>query len=527
MTWGRVGAVRPVLARPPLHPNLAMIPPIRILAVTPRSAVVCLAPGAHRYWLDRPAAWEVRTHKGKTLTSGTARTVPVFLDGLEPGQVYSLVTDLGEIVFRTPVCAGQIDVTDYGAVPGGEDATDAFALAIAALPSGGTLHVPPGRFVTGPLFLRSDMVLNLASGAELAARADRIGWPILPARDEAGRILGTWEGLPGASFAALLTAIGCQRLAITGRGVIDGGGTRGDWWSWPKETRDGARRARTVFLSRCQYVSISGVTIRNSPSWTVHPHLSDDLTFAALSIENPADSPNTDGLNPESCRRVIVAGARISVGDDCIAIKAGKRAPGDEDHLAPTCDVVIENSLLERGHGAVVLGSEMSGDITDVIVAQCDFIGTDRGLRIKTRRGRGGEVARIRMTGVAMEGVATPLAINAFYFCDADGRSDAVQSRAHRSVGPGTPRIADITVEDVTAQDATLAGAAVLGLPEAPVRRLTLRRFTVFFREDSQPGIPLMAEGVPALARVPLFAEYAEIDGVVGGLPVSAEGAPC
>jgi polygalacturonase len=105
---------------------------------------------------------------------------------------------------------------------------------------------------------------------------------------------------------------------------------------------------------------------------------------------------------------------------------------------------------------------------------RCDFSGTDRGLRIKTRRGRGGEVARIRMTGVEMEGVATPLAINAFYFCDADGRSEAVQSRAPGAVGPGTPRIADITVEDVTARDATLAGAAVLGLPEAPVRGLTL-----------------------------------------------------
>jgi hypothetical protein len=130
------------------------------------------------------------------------------------------------------------------------------------------------------------------------------------------------------------------------------------------------------------------------------------------------------------------------------------------------------------------------------------------------------------MTGVVMQDVATPLAINAFYFCDADGRTDAVQSRAPAPVGPGTPRIADITVEDVTARDATLVGAAVLGLPEAPVRGLTLRRFAVSFRRGAVPGVPLMAEGVPALRFVPLFAEHAEIDGAVDILP-APESVPC
>lgn len=504
-----------------------MIPAIRLIAVTPRSAVALLAPGTQRYWLDRPVAWELRTRDGQFQSRGIARAVPVFLDALVPGTDYLLTCDLDEAAFRTPGCAGRIDVTDLGARPGEADATDVLARAIEAVPAGGTLHIPAGRFVTGPLFLKSDMVLHLADGAELAARADRAGWPILPGRGADRRVLGTWEGLPEACHAALVTALDCHGLVITGRGVIDGGGSRGDWWSWPKQTRDGARRARTVFLSRCRDVILSGVTIRNSPSWTVHPHLSEDLTFAALAIESPPDSPNTDGLNPESCRRVTVAGSRISVGDDCIAIKAGKRAPGIDDHLAPTCEVAIENCLLERGHGAVVLGSEMSGDITDVTVARCDFSGTDRGLRIKTRRGRGGVVARIRMTGVTMHGVATPLAINAFYFCDTDGRSAAVQTRTPAALGPGTPQIGGILVEDVAAHDASLVGAAILGLPEAPVQRVTLRRFAVSFRQGATPGVPLMAEGVPALAGVPLFAEHAEIDGAVQVLTAPRKGAAC
>ncbi len=513
---------------PPVpDPNVPMTPDLRILALTPRSAVACLAPATQRYWLDRPVAWQLSGGTETGVRDGKARAVPLFLDALEPGTDYRLKTALGEIAFRTPPCAGLIDITEWGAQPDGGDATEAFAQAIRALPPGGSLHVPPGRFITGPIFLRSDMVLHLAQGAELAARADRAGWPILPPRDAHGRVLGTWEGLPETSYAALLTAVDCRNLAITGRGVIDGGGASGDWWSWPKETRDGARRARTVFLSRCAGVTVSGVTIRNSPSWTVHPHLSEDLTFAALRIESPPDSPNTDGLNPESCRRVTVMGARISVGDDCIAIKAGKRAPGAQDHLAPTSDVRIENCLLERGHGAVVLGSEMSGDITDVTIARCDFTGTDRGLRIKTRRGRGGQVARVSMTGVVMADVATPLAINAFYFCDEDGRSEQVQSRAPAAVGAGTPRIFDILLEDVTAGNATLAGAAILGLPEIPVRGLTLRRFAVSFRADAEADVPLMAVGVPAMRHEPLFAEHAEIDGRVEVIPDPEEGTPC
>ncbi len=510
---------------------MTMTTPIRILAATPRSAVALLAPKVQRYWLDRPIKWAVTRRDRSVVDSGDAVAVPLFLDGLEPGQDYRLATDLGEVAFRTPACSGQIDVTEYDAIPDGTDATEAFVRAIEALPLRGTLYVPPGRFITGPLFLRSDMVLHLAEGAELAARADRIAWPILPARDTAGRVLGTWEGLPDASHAALLTAIDCQNLAITGRGVIDGGGSRGDWWTWPKDTRDGARRARTVFLSRCRDVTFTGVTIRNSPSWTVHPHLSEELIFAALAIESPSNSPNTDGLNPESCRGVTIAGLRISVGDDCIAIKSGKRGPitdePTDDHLAPTRNVTVENCLLELGHGAVVLGSEMSGDITDVTIARCDFVGTDRGLRIKTRRGRGGLVARITMTDVVMQDVATPLAINAFYFCDADGRSEAVQSRDPAALGRGTPRIADITVENVIAGDATLVGAAVLGLPEAHVTGVILRRFSVGFREDAKPDIPLMAEGVQAMLHIPLFSECAEIVGDIDVLPAVKEIAPC
>ncbi|WP_456237834.1 polygalacturonase PglA [Mangrovicoccus ximenensis] len=422
---------------------------------------------------------------------------------------------------------GVPDARDHGLDPASDDNAAAFAAAVAATPAGGTLKVPSGRYVTGPVFLKAGITLWLTDGAEIAGKADRTGWPQLPARDGSGRVIGTWEGLPETSFAAVLTAIDCSGLKITGRGTIDGGGDRGDWWSWPKETRDGARRPRTLFLAHSPDVELSGFTVRNSPSWTVHPFRCDRLTAAALFIENPHDSPNTDGLDPESCEDVLLAGLHFSVGDDCIAVKAGKRAPGQEDHLAPTRRLEIVQCHMERGHGAVVLGSEMSGEITDVTIRACSFDGTDRGLRIKTRRGRGGKVARVTLDHVAMTDVPTPFAANAFYFCDPDGHDDWVQARTPAPVDATTPVIEDVTFRDVTATGVTLAVVALLGLPEQPIRGIRLERVRASFDRDAQPGVPLMAAGVAPACRETIRADFAEVTGDVEIFETTKDPEPC
>lgn len=508
---------------------------LSVRAVTARSATVLIDADRARYWLDASVDWVLNGH-----VTGVADRVAVFLDGLEPGTEQIFRAGGAELRFRTAPCAGLVDAGDFGlrAVGLAPDDPDfnalgvaetciantrAFAEAVAAVPQGGTLRVPPGRYLTGPLFLRSDMTLWLPEGAELFATGDRTGWPILPERDDEGRVVGTWEGLPAASFAAPVTALGCDRLAITGRGVLDGGGDRGDWWSWPKETRDGARRPRTLFLAHCRDVVLSGITVRNSPSWTVHPYHCHGLVAAALTIENPADTPNTDGFDPESCTRVLVQGTRISVGDDCIAVKAGKIGTGADirtDHVAPTRDLKILNCLMEDGHGAVVMGSEMSGDITDVEIARCDFTGTDRGLRIKTRRGRGGQVARIVLRDTVMTGVGTAVAVNAFYFCDADGKSAAVQSRLPAPVDDGTPRITDIVVENVQLDGVRHAVAALLGLPEAPLTGIHLSNLRVRYDAEAKAGQTLMACGLPVARQAGVLARFAEVesDGEVGDM---------
>ena len=436
----------------------------------------------------------------------TERAVFV-LCGLTPDREHSLrLGDGPEITFRTGKERAALDVRDFGASGDGEhDDTLALQAAIAACPAGGTVVFPAGIWSSAPLFLRSGVTLYLEPGAVLRGLADRARYPILPARIEADDgseiFLGSWEGDPDDCFASLLTGIGIEDAAIVGAGVIDGNAQAGDWWQWPKEKR-GARRPRTLFLNNCRDVLVQGVEFRNSPSWTLHPLFSKQLKFHGVSVENPKDSPNTDGLNPESCEDVEIVGVRFSVGDDCIAIKSGKILLGSL-LKRPSRDIRIRHCLMEHGHGAVVIGSEMAGGVRDVEISHCLFRQTDRGLRIKARRGRGkdGVVEGIRLRDVVMEAVEDPFVINCFYHCDPDGSSDYVQNRNPLPVDDRTPEVRDIRFERVVATGAKHAASYILGLPERPITGLVLRDVSVAFAAECEAAPPAMADGVEPVAR--------------------------
>lgn len=157
---------------------------------------------------------------------------------------------------------------------------------------------------------------------------------------------------------------------------------------------------------------------------------SDNLKFYGLTINNPSDSPNTDGLDPESCKNVDIVGVKFSLGDDCIAVKSGKIYMGKK-YRTPSENIHIRQCLMENGHGAVTVGSEMAGGVKNLVVEECRFYDTDRGLRIKTRRGRGKDAVldQIIFRKIDMDQVMTPFVINCFYFCDPDGKTEFVQSR--------------------------------------------------------------------------------------------------
>ncbi|RPE71661.1 polygalacturonase [Pacificibacter maritimus] len=483
---------------------------ITLSAATPRCCVIMLTAADLRFTLAQALPYVVTSSSG-TVSSHATRSA-VVLDDLTPDTAYEFHCAGQVLSFVTPHCAGLIEARDFGLFEEAKNNAVALMAAIQATPKGGTLRIPKGRFVTGPLDLKSDMTLHLCKGATLVAPVDRGEYAQLEAYDPTGQMLGSWEGLPDAMFKSLITAVNCTGLSVAGRGTLDGGGAEGDWWTWPKDTREGARRPRTIYAVRCEGLTLAGITIRNSPSWTVHPVLCDNAVFSGLTIWNPSDSPNTDGLNPEMCRNGRLEGIHFSVGDDCIAIKAGKRSDaGDGAHLAATSHLKIQNCRMERGHGAVVMGSEMSGSITDITISHCEFVGTDRGLRIKSRRGRGGEVARILCHDCTMDGVETALAANAYYYCDWDGHSDAVQNRAAAPVTDLTPRLYDITLRDCDIRGLRLAVAAVIGLSEQPITGLKLANITYTLDPNAKAAAPLMADYIPLMRHQKLWSEFADV----------------
>lgn len=427
------------------------------------------------------------------------------LCGLEPDTAFSLRLGAGRSVrFETGSETAALDIRSFGAKSGAtQDNTAALAAAVAACPAGGTIVIPAGLWMSGPIFLKSNITLYLESGATLKARARREDYPILPG-EMAGKekipFWGSWEGRAAPCFASLITGLGINNTTIAGCGVIDGNGAGGDWWRHPKEKKGGGFRPRTIYLNRCNHILIQGLNIRNSPSWTIHPLLCRHLRCLDLEIENPKDAPNTDGLNPESCEDVEIVGTRFSVGDDCIAIKSGRLSePGRK--LLPCRRITIRRCLMAHGHGAVVIGSEMSGGVNNVFISRCLFQFTDRGLRIKTRRGRGkdGIVEDIHLRKVVMRHVADPLVINCFYNCDADGQSDYVQNKAPLPVDKGTPKIRNIRFEAVDAAGAAHAAGFVWGLPEEPIQGLILRDIRVDFDVNALQAPPAMACDVPPM----------------------------
>jgi polygalacturonase len=223
-------------------------------------------------------------------------------------------------------------------------------------------------------------------------------------------------------------------------------------------------RPHMIKLVRCKFVVIEGLHLINSAEWTVHPLLCEFVRIDGITIENPVPSPNTDGINPESCRNVQIMNSRIDVGDDCVTLKSGKDEAGR--HVGrPDENITINNCVMLKGHGAVTIGSEMSGGVRNVVVSNCVFQGTDNGIRVKSQRGRGGVVEGFNVSNVVMQDVINAFTITTFY-SGTDKPGDVFP------VGVGTPRFRDFHFSNITVRGSKTAGQ-ITGLKEMPVENLT------------------------------------------------------
>lgn len=405
------------------------------------------------------------------------------------------VNERAQFVTKKESCC--VDVKSFGAKGDGvTDDTLAVQNAVNCLPPKGRLFFGAGIYCVAPITLKSDITLELSSGATLLGSVDESRYPLLPGEvlDMFGKKLqfGTWEGNPSVMPMSLLFAASAANVNIVGQGTIDGNAQNGSWWKNVKTRR--VPRPRLVFLNNCRNVNIHGVTGQNSASWQFHPYFCKNVNFYQIEVNAPKDSPNTDGLDPESCDRVNVVGCKFSVGDDCIALKSGKIYMG-ATYKKSANHHTIRNCLMQFGHGAITLGSEMAGGVKNLTVSHCVFNATDRGLRIKSRRGRGKDaiIDGVTFENIEMRNVLTPIVINSWYnCCDFDRFSEYVWSREKLPVDEKTPRLGKFVFRNMNCESCHVAAAYCDGLPERPIEQITLENVRFSYCDNAQSGKPAM-----------------------------------
>jgi polygalacturonase len=399
------------------------------------------------------------------------------------------------LLFSTSVLyAERIDMLKAGANPSGSKLnTVLINNTISSLNAngGGTLFFPAGKYLTGAIKLKSNITIELEAGATLLFSDNFDDYlPFVEMRH---------EGILMKSFAPLISASDAGNITIKGEGKLDGQGKK--WWDeffrvivdlkttgvrdinkyqpmWDKandvkalyaETNEDyisslkRRFFRPPFIQplRCKNFKIKDITVVNSPFWTINPEFCENVTIDGITIINPP-SPNTDGINPESCRYVHISNCHISVGDDCITLKSGRDLQGRKLN-APDENITITNCTMLAGHGGVVIGSEMSGGVKKVVISNCVFDGTERGIRIKSTRGRGGVVEDIQVNNIVMRNIKQEAII-----------LDLLYSKMPpEPISERTPIFRNINISHLTGTEVSIP-IKIRGLEESPITDITL-----------------------------------------------------
>ena len=438
------------------------------------------------------------------------------------------VLSFGDLPFEMPDIiipqfkTDTFNVVDFGAIADGVTVnTTAINSAIKACSDngGGVVLLKAGIWLSGPIVLQNNVNLHLENGALLQFSNDLSLYPL---------VFSYYEGLKAPRCQNPVSANNLENIAITGDGVIDGAG---DAWRqikkekltdrhWKEVTSGGGIvvqnriwypteahyqgelknrkgeldyssldalkpykdffRPQMISLVNCKYVLLDGPTFQNSPAWNIHPLMCEHITVRNVNVRNPWYSQNGDGIDLESCRIGAIYNSTFDVGDDAICIKSGKDQQG-RDLGKPTELIVVENCTVYHGHGGFVIGSEMSGGVRKMYVENCTFLGTDCGLRFKSKRGRGGVVEDIYMKNIRMTNIPTDaIRFNLYYGGKSvveDDEGNIVETEAV-PVTEETPSFRNLFFEDIICTNVE-RGINIRGIPEMPVKNLSMKNISI------------------------------------------------
>ncbi len=416
------------------------------------------------------------------------------------------------------------DVKSFGA-KGDNQADDsqplAAAISAAVKAGGGLVLVSGGVFRTGPLKLFDNIELRVEKNAVLS---------FIPNFELYPPVFTRWEGVLCWAFHPLIFADGAQGVSLSGGGVLDGAGA--SWWEHYRAARRSGRqepetkeekllaslnadyrrqpsggggrelqflRPPLIQFLNCRDVKIEGLVLRDSPFWNTHLVFCNDVVIRDVSFSNPANAPNTDGLDIDSSNGVLVEACEFNVGDDCLGLKSGSGEDGVRVGR-PTERVSVRACHMRAGHGGVVVGSETAGGVRDISVSACEFQSTDRGLRIKTRRGRGGTVENISLSDCRMSGVICPVVVNCYYGPGGPPSDSLSYSLESQPINSGTPSIRDIRVEALIADNCRASAGFAVGLPENPIQGLFIKDYHATVLPDLDVCQSAMSRGLPKAA---------------------------
>lgn len=421
------------------------------------------------------------------------------------------------------------------------------AIEQSSLQGGGVVLVPSGLWLTGPIILKSNVNLHLKRDAILFFTDDF---------DQYKLIAANWEGQPAWRNQSPISGTDLTNIAITGSGVIDGNGdawrmvkksklTDSQWknlvnsggvvdkssqiWYPSEKSLAGSKdkkagvmtagrsssdyehikdflRPNLLVLTNCKKVLLEGVTIQNSPAWNLHPLLCEDLTLRRLLVRNPWYGQNGDGVDIESCKNVLIEDCTFDVGDDGICIKSGRDKSGRE-RGKPTENVLIRNNVVYHAHGGFVIGSEMSGGAKNIWVQDCSFIGTDIGLRFKTKRGRGGTVENIFIENINMIDIPGEAILFDMYYEAVDPVPMAGEKREKVKaekipVTEETPQFKNFHIKNVFVNGAE-KGIFFRGLPEMNIQDITIEKVTI----QAKKGIDIIEASNIKLKDITIFSK--------------------
>jgi exo-poly-alpha-galacturonosidase len=428
---------------------------------------------------DKPDSYDASTFKhfkvfcnGKLL--GTTKQMGYQVNGIQPSRLVkfaiTMVANSGKdgelsvpVKLKTKAASPVINIKDHGAVGDGSTlCTDAIRAAIAACPKGGTVLIPDGVFISGPLSLKSDMTLRVDGTLKGSSKVEDY-FPLVRCRFE-GFELDCYPSLVNLGRLDHKGPAVISNVVICGKGTIDASGYQlGD----RENNKSGNRsRGRAVCMMNAENVCLKDLTVTNAPAWNIHPIYSKNVSFSGLRVISRESKDrrirNGDGIDPDSSTNINIFNCYFHTGDDSIAIKSGKNLEGFTVGRA-TENVRVTDCVVEDSMGGIVIGSEMSGSVRHVQVENCKISGLDwEGIDIKTSLGRGGVVEDVSFRDIDIDRAVAGIRVTTSYSVNNDG-----------DPAPSPPKITNISYRNIDCKNVG-TGMQCIGAPESIITNITV-----------------------------------------------------